>query len=195
MCNISCNLMPENCVVQFIISSTCLINIFFFYINGNLQPLFYKDRLNLICFLRVRGTSHNDQHYACTYRSEQVGSRMLSRCLVSASHKKLFFCQFIVVKKIAGVFSISYGSGYRNAVKVQNRQICCWRNIVISLRLLFTSLLCLFVFVLVWEFFVCFYFGLGFFCLFLIFGFCFAPLPLFFPLWFLGRHLLKFLYL
>lgn len=33
-------------------------------------------------------------------RSEQVGTCVLSRCLVSASDKQLCFCQFIVVEKI-----------------------------------------------------------------------------------------------
>lgn len=127
--NIYYNFMPEKCAAWFIISSSCHINLFSSTSMGTSSLDSTKTDANVICFLA-------DQHYACTYRSEQVGTCMLSRFLFSAPDKKICFWQYIqftVVKKHNyRVISVSYGSGYCSAVKIQNRQISCWRNVVIK---------------------------------------------------------------
>lgn len=134
--NVYCNFMQGKCAVPFIISSSCHINVFSSTTMATFSLDSTKTDANVICFLAVSGSPQNDQYYISTYRSEQVGTCMLLRLLFSAPDKKLCFwkyVQFTVVKKHnCGVFSVSYDSGYCRAVKVQNRQISCWRNIVIK---------------------------------------------------------------
>lgn len=91
-------------------------SIFFFYINGNLQALFCKDRYKYdLSFLRVGRTPHNGQHHACTYRSEQVGICLLLRCFFFLL--QINSCAFVNSQqwKKCGVFTIPYGCGYWNA--------------------------------------------------------------------------------
>lgn len=91
-------------------------SIFFFYINGNLQALFCKDRYKYdLSFLRVGRTPHNDQHHACTYRSEQVGICLLLRWFFFLL--QINSCAFVNSQqwKKCGVFTIPYGCGYWNA--------------------------------------------------------------------------------
>ena len=134
--NVYCNFMPANFAVQFIISSSCHINLFSSTSMAAFSLVSTKTDENVICFLVVSGTPHNHQLYACTYRSEQVGTCMQSRFLFSVPDKKICFwqhVQFTVVHKHNyGVLFVSHGSGYRSAVKIQNRQMSCWRNSVIK---------------------------------------------------------------
>lgn len=89
--SVCCNFMPEKCAVWFIISFSWHINLFSSASMTTSTLHSSNTDANVICFLAVSGTPHNDQYYACAYRSEQVGTCMPLRVLFSSPEKRYGF--------------------------------------------------------------------------------------------------------